>query len=85
MMFGFACNDTPELMPMPISLAHKLVKQLAAVRKQGVLDYLRPDGKAQVTVEYDDNRPVRVDTIVLSTQHSPEVERETIEKDMIEL
>lgn len=85
MMFGFACNDTPELMPMPISLAHKLVKQLAAVRKQGVLDYLRPDGKAQVTVEYDDNRPVRVDTVVLSTQHSPEVERETIEKDMIEL
>ncbi|HHT65915.1 MAG TPA: methionine adenosyltransferase [Clostridiales bacterium] len=85
MMFGFACNDTPELMPMPISLAHKLVKQLAAVRKQGVLDYLRPDGKAQVIVEYDDNRPVRVDTVVLSTQHSPEVERETIEKDMIEL
>jgi S-adenosylmethionine synthetase len=85
MMFGFACNDTPELMPMPISLAHKLVKQLAAVRKQGVLDYLRPDGKAQVTVEYDDNRPIRVDTVVLSTQHSPGVERETIEKDMIEL
>lgn len=85
MMFGYACNETPELMPMPISLAHKLVRQLAAMRKQGVVNYLRPDGKAQVTVEYDDNVPIRVDTVVISTQHSPEVERQTIEKDMIDL
>lgn len=84
MMFGYACNETDEFMPMPISLAHKLVKQLAAVRKQGILDYLRPDGKSQVTVEYENDVPVRVDTIVISTQHSPEVERETIEKDMLE-
>jgi len=84
MMFGFACNETPELMPMPISLAHKLVKRLAAVRKQGILDYLRPDGKAQVTVEYENDVPVRVDTIVLSTQHRPDVEWETIQRDMIE-
>ena len=83
MMFGYACNETDEFMPMPISLAHKLVKQLAAVRKQGILDYLRPDGKSQVTVEYENDVPVRVDTIVISTQHSPEVERETIEKDML--
>jgi len=83
-MFGFACNETPELMPMPISLAHKLVKRLAAVRKQGILDYLRPDGKAQVTVEYENDVPVRVDTIVLSTQHRPDVEWETIQRDMIE-
>ncbi len=84
MMFGYACNETDELMPMPISLAHKLVKQLTAVRKQGLLNYLRPDGKAQVTVEYENDVPVRVDTIVISTQHSPDVERETIEKDMFE-
>ena len=83
-IFGYACKETPELMPMPISLAHKLVRQLASVRKQGLLGYLRPDGKAQVTVEYDNNVPIRVDTIVLSTQHSQEVERETIEKDMLE-
>ncbi len=85
MMFGYACNETPELMPMPISLAHKLVRQLSMVRKQKLVDYLRPDGKAQVSVEYVDGRPVRVDTVVLSAQHSAEVERETLEKDLMEL
>ncbi|MCH4072803.1 methionine adenosyltransferase [Pseudoramibacter sp.] len=84
MMFGFACDETPEFMPMPISLAHKLTKQLAKVRKNGELDYLRPDGKSQVTVEYDGNTPVRVDTVVISTQHSAEVESETIRRDIIE-
>lgn len=85
MMFGFACDETPELMPMPISLAHKLVKKLSEIRKDGTLDYLRPDGKSQVTVEYDGDKPVRVDTVVISTQHSPEVSHETIERDAIEL
>jgi len=84
MMFGFACDETPELMPMPITLAHKLTKKLSEVRKDGTLNYLRPDGKSQVTVEYDGNRPVRVDTIVISTQHDPDVSHETIERDMME-
>jgi S-adenosylmethionine synthetase len=84
MMFGFACDETPELMPLPISLAHKLTRQLTKVRKDGVLGYLRPDGKAQVTVEYDDDVPVRVDAIVLSTQHSPDVTLEQIREDMME-
>ncbi len=84
MMFGYACDETAELMPLPISLAHALAKQLTAVRKDGTLDYLRPDGKTQVTVEYDENnRPVRVDTVVISTQHSPEVSLERIRADMI--
>ena len=86
MMFGYACRETEELMPLAISLSHKMAQKLSQVRKEGKVDYLRPDGKTQVTVEYDeDNRPVRVDTVVLSTQHSDEVELEQIRKDMIEL
>ena len=84
MMFGYACRETPELMPMPIALAHKLTRRLSEMRKQGKLDYLRPDGKAQVTVEYEEDVPVRVDTVVVSTQHSPKVDHDTIEKDIIE-
>ncbi len=84
MMFGYACTDTPELMPMPISLAHRLAKKLTEVRKNGTLPYLRPDGKTQVTVEYIDGKPAAVDTIVISSQHSPDVELEQIKKDLIE-
>ncbi|MFO7154604.1 MAG: methionine adenosyltransferase [Caldicoprobacter oshimai] len=84
MMFGFACNETPELMPLPISLAHKITRRLAQVRKDGTLEYLRPDGKSQVTVEYEGDKPVRVHTVVVSTQHSPDVDHSTIERDVIE-
>ena len=82
MMFGYACNETPEYMPMPIQLAHMITRRLAALRKDGTLPYLRPDGKAQVTVAYEDGRPVHIDTVVLSTQHTPEAVQQTIEEDV---
>ena len=86
MMFGYACDETPEKMPLAISLAHRLAKRLTQVRKEGLVDYLRPDGKTQVTIEYDEERrPVRVDTVVISTQHAPEAELEQIRRDMIDL
>ena len=84
MMFGFACDETPELMPMPIALAHRITRRLSEVRRSGELTWLRPDGKSQVTIEYDGDKPVRVDTVVVSTQHAPEIDHETLSKEVIE-
>jgi len=84
LMFGFACTETEELMPLPIMLAHKLTRGLSCARRDGVLDYLRPDGKSQVTIEYDGNRPLRVDAVVVSSQHSPLVTQETMKEDVLE-
>ena len=84
MMFGYACDETPEYMPMPIALAHRITRRLSQARRSGELTWLRPDGKSQVTVEYEDDRPVRVDTVVVSTQHAPEVDQETITREIIE-
>ena len=84
MMFGYACDETPEYMPMPIALAHRITRRLSQARRSGELDWLRPDGKSQVTVEYEDDRPVRVDTVVVSTQHAPEIDQETITREIIE-
>lgn len=82
MVFGYACDETPELMPMPVSLAHKMAKKLTQVRKDGILDYLRPDGKTQVTIEYEDDKPLRVDTVVVSSQHSPDIAIEKLRDDI---
>ncbi|MCP4714084.1 MAG: methionine adenosyltransferase, partial [Deltaproteobacteria bacterium] len=84
LMFGFACNETPELMPMPVQYAHGLTKRLAYARKENILDYLRPDGKSQVTIEYQDKKPVRVDTVVIATQHSPNVKDKDLKEGIIE-
>src|SRR3989442_12303252 len=84
MMFGYACKETPELMPMPIEMAHRLVRRLSEVRRSGRLPYLRPDGKTQVTVEYQDGRPTRIDTVVVSTQHDPAVATEDLRRDVEE-
>ena len=84
LMFGYACDETPELMPMPVTFAHKLTKKLANARREGTLDFLRPDGKSQVTIEYIDDKPIRVDTVVISSQHSPDVAYKTIQESIIE-